>query len=185
MADGIGSIHANGGMFVVDGHALDLGQLMMQISIDRTELIDTQLAIQMQDAQDKNKQLKALNELMAQCRKFKANQSAENDDNAAGTAFTLPGYEDEGPKQVGEWFKEFGLPETDVDPSDSKEEWEAEWDANIQTIKGAIDSLNSDSQLAMTRLQSLMNKRNQSYEMVSDVLQKDQKTRDSIIGNLR
>jgi hypothetical protein len=30
-----------------------------------------------------------------------------------------------------------------------------------------------------------MNKRNQSYEMLSDTLQKDQKSRDTIIGNIR
>ncbi|MCX5769437.1 MAG: hypothetical protein NTZ09_04075 [Candidatus Hydrogenedentes bacterium] len=182
---GIGSITTSGGMFIVDGQAMDLGQLMMQINIDRTEIIDTQLADQMADAQEKNAQLRALNELMAQCRQFKANESNANDDNAGGAAFTLPGYEDKGAMQINEWFAEFGMTETDVNPGDSKEEWEAEWDANIQTIKGAIDSLNSDSQLAMVRLQSLMNKRNQSYETVSDVLQKDQKTRDTIVGNLR
>ncbi|MCX5769436.1 MAG: hypothetical protein NTZ09_04070 [Candidatus Hydrogenedentes bacterium] len=181
----VNSIQASGGMFIVDGKSMDLGQLMMELNIDRTNIIDAQLADQMKEVQDKNTQLKALNELMAQCRQFKANKTAGNDDNAAGAEFTLPGYEDKGAKQVNEWFTEFGLTETDVNPSDDKDEWEAEWDANIQTIKGAIDSLNSDSQLAMTRLQSLMNKRNQSYEVVSDVLQKDQKTRDTITGNLR
>ncbi len=180
---GIGSIQASGGMFIVDGQALDLGQLMMQINIERTELIDSQLADQMAEVQERNQQLKALTDLMAMCRQMKAEKSATNDDNAAGQTFELPGYE--GAKTVSQWFAEFGMTETDVNPNDSTEEWEAEWDANIQTIKGAIDSLNSDSQLAMTRLQSLMNKRNQAYETVSDVLQKDQKTRDSIVGNLR
>lgn len=182
---GIGSIQASGGMFIVDGQSLDLGQLMMQINIERTELIDTQLANQMAEVQERNTQLKALNELMAMCRQFKASESTTHDDNAAGQTFTLPGYEDQGAKNVTQWFAEFGMTETDVNPSDSTEEWQAEWDANIQTIKGAIDSLNSDSQLAMTRLQSLMNKRNQAYETVSDVLNKDQKTRDTITGNLR
>lgn len=179
----VNSITASGGMFIVDGKAMDLGQLMMELNIDRTNIIDAQLADQMKEVQDKNAQLKALNELMAKCRQFKASKGATTDDNASGEKFTLPGYE--GSKSVSEWFTEFGLTETDVNPGDDKDEWEAEWDANIQTIKGAIDSLNSDSQLAMTRLQSLMNKRNQSYEMVSDVLQKDQKTRDTITGNLR
>ena len=182
---GIGSIQASGGMFIVDGHAMDLGQLMMQVNIERTEIIDSQLADQMADVQDKNKQLRALNDLMAQCRQFKASKSNANDDNSGGAHFTLPGYEDKGAMQVNEWFAEFGMPQTDVNPGDSTEEWQAEWDANIQTIKGALDSLNSDSQLAMTRLQSLMNKRNQAYETVSNVLQKDQKTRDTITGNLR
>lgn len=55
----------------------------------------------------------------------------------------------------------------------------------IENLKGKIDALNSDSQLDMIRLQSLIDKRNQAFEMASNTLQRDQKTRDSITGNFR
>jgi hypothetical protein len=58
-------------------------------------------------------------------------------------------------------------------------------DGLIDSVKGNIDSLNSESQLDMIRMQSLMDKRNQRYEQTSNTLEKDQKTRDSIVGNTR
>lgn len=52
-------------------------------------------------------------------------------------------------------------------------------------LKREIDKLNAGSQLDMIELQSLMNKRNQAQEMLSNLLQKFQKTLDGIVGNMR
>jgi len=52
-------------------------------------------------------------------------------------------------------------------------------------LKGRIDSLNSSSQMDMIRMQSLMNKRNQAFELMTNVLSKFSKNRDAIIGNMR
>jgi hypothetical protein len=173
------------GFFTVDGQKLDLGTLMMQLQMERTKMIDTGIKDQMSEIKDRNTKLKAFNELLGMMRKFKANKCATNDDNAAGQRFNLPGME--GNKNVTEWFREFGMSGsyTDVNPGDGTKEWEAEWDANIEVMKGQIDSLNSDSQLSMIRLQSLIDKRNQSFDMMTNTLSKDSKTRDSIIGNMR
>ena len=53
------------------------------------------------------------------------------------------------------------------------------------TLRGEIDKLNADSQLDTIKLQSLINKRNQALEMLTNILQKLQKVLDSIIGNMR
>ena len=73
-----------------------------------------------------------------------------------------------------------------LDQNDSKyNENYASLTAQIEYLKGLIDGLNSEAQLDMIRLQSLIDKRNQAFEMASNTLQQDQKTRDSIVGNMR
>ena len=52
-------------------------------------------------------------------------------------------------------------------------------------LRGQIDKLNADSQLDTIKLQSLINKRNQALEMLTNLLQKFQKVLDSIVGNMR
>jgi hypothetical protein len=59
------------------------------------------------------------------------------------------------------------------------------YDKWINEIKGSLDNLNSTSQMDMIRLQSLSNKRNQAFEMLTNQIQKFAKTNDSIIGNMR
>jgi len=55
----------------------------------------------------------------------------------------------------------------------------------VASLKSQIDKLNTGSQLDMIQLQSLMNKRNQAYDMMTNLLQKYQKTLDGIVGNMR
>jgi hypothetical protein len=65
-----------------------------------------------------------------------------------------------------------------------------QWDNNkrqeaIEKVKARMDSLNGDSQMDMIRMQSLVNKRDQAYEMATNLMSKDQKSKDAIISNLR
>ena len=62
---------------------------------------------------------------------------------------------------------------------------QSDFDAAIDQVKGAQDSLNSQSQLDMIRLQSCQNKLNQAYEMMTNFVSKFAKTKDTIIGNMR
>lgn len=63
---------------------------------------------------------------------------------------------------------------------------ENEPDRNRQAeLKSEIDRLNRDGQLDMIRLQDLINKRNQAHDMMTDTIQKFQKTLDGIVRNMR
>ena len=61
----------------------------------------------------------------------------------------------------------------------------SELDSDITKKKGEIDQLNSDSQIDMIGLQSLVNKRNESFDTLTNLLGKFQKTIDGIVGNYR
>ncbi|MGY2986269.1 hypothetical protein [Bradyrhizobium sp. USDA 4508] len=62
---------------------------------------------------------------------------------------------------------------------------QAEFDAAINNVKAAIDSANSEGQMAVISYQSLLDKLNQVTELTSNVLAKDEKAKEAIIGNIR
>jgi hypothetical protein len=55
----------------------------------------------------------------------------------------------------------------------------------ISDLKTEIDGLNSESQINMIRVQGLVNKRNEAFDMLSNLVGKFQKTIDGIVGNMR
>lgn len=57
--------------------------------------------------------------------------------------------------------------------------------AAVQAIKSQIDALGSSQQMDMLRLQSLSNKRNEAFDVMTNFIKKMQDSRSSIIGNMR
>ena len=55
----------------------------------------------------------------------------------------------------------------------------------ISDLKTEIDGMNGESQINMIRVQGLVNKRNEAFDMLSNLLNKFQKTIDGIVGNMR
>lgn len=58
-------------------------------------------------------------------------------------------------------------------------------DAAVNKVKGMIDAANNTNQMDMLRLQSLTNKRNEAFDVMSNFIKKMQDSRSSIIGNMR
>ncbi|MGO4531311.1 hypothetical protein AB4Z30_19715 [Paenibacillus sp. 2TAF8] len=57
--------------------------------------------------------------------------------------------------------------------------------AAVQTLKGQIDALSNSQQMDMLRLQSMSNKRNEAFDLMTNFIKKMQDSRFSIIGNMR
>lgn len=74
--------------------------------------------------------------------------------------------------------------ETTAWDSDKKAEWESAWDANIELISSKIDLLNNDSQMDNIELQNLLDKRNNAFEMATQVMQTNNESVESTIRNL-
>lgn len=198
----VGQVQSSGdGMFIVDGHKMDLGTLMMMLQLDRTEQLDKQIQDQMNEISQRNNKLKAMNELLSAMRKAKSDGSNDNinvtiDGKTKPLYSKMESYTDKnwlGIKQTKQrevaaddsWAKEYGIKWTDINGGASKKTRDGQWDTNIENLKGVIDGMNSDSQLSMIRLQSLIDKRNQAYEMASNTLQKVSQNLDKLVGNLR
>ena len=57
--------------------------------------------------------------------------------------------------------------------------------ADMDNLKSSIDSLSNSQQMDMLRLQSLSNKRNEAFDLMTNFMKKMQDNRSSIIGNMR
>ena len=171
----IGGIQKTGGAFIMDGQKYDLDTLIMTLQLQRAENIDKQIEDQANEMKNRNSNLQVLNELM-----IKARNEKENKTEGDTASFKIG---DLGPHTMKEWFKEFNI-EFKPASGDATAK-QTTWETNIQNLKGRVDSLNSNSQLDMIRLQSLMNKRNEAFEMMSNVLAKVGKNRETIVANMR
>ena len=60
-----------------------------------------------------------------------------------------------------------------------------EIDGAINKVKGMIDSAGNSQQMDMLRLQSMTNKRNEAFDVMTNFVKKMQESRSSIIGNMR
>ncbi|WP_435926430.1 hypothetical protein ACSGFO_32345 [Mesorhizobium sp. WSM4083] len=60
-----------------------------------------------------------------------------------------------------------------------------DFDAAISNVKAAIDTANSDSQMALIHLQSLMDKVNQCVQLTTNLVAKDGKVKENVMGNIR
>ena len=188
MSIGIGSVQASGGVFTVfdaqgNSKQVDLGTLMMMLNLQRTENLDTQIAIKLSEIQDRNNLLKSMTELMAAMRKAKA------DGNGDQTPVTINGKT----QPLWKWMDELGLTPAAgrvehigkrPDNKDKAAEWDAKWDANINAIKARIDGLNNDSQMSNIQLQNLLEKRGNAFEMATKVMSTNNQSIQSVLRNL-
>ncbi|PQP83870.1 hypothetical protein C0Q44_04330 [Paenibacillus sp. PCH8] len=55
----------------------------------------------------------------------------------------------------------------------------------VQKLKGQIDAAYNSQQMDMLRLQSMSNKRNEAFDVMTNFVKKMQDSRSSIIGNMR
>jgi len=166
---------------------LDLESAMMLVQSNRANLLETQLKNQISAVQDRNNQIAQLNQLINDLRIQRASGtdteawSKLGSDAASGAAMyerlkgagvTMP----TGNDTVN------GSTTDNGNIYDAKQKTVDTW---IEQLKGKIDSLNSTQQMDMIRLQSLTNKRNEAFEIMTNTIEKIQKTNDSIVGNIR
>ncbi|MGX9432248.1 hypothetical protein [Bradyrhizobium sp. LeoA1S1] len=62
---------------------------------------------------------------------------------------------------------------------------QADYDAAINNLKAAVDSANSEGQMSIVFFQGLLDKLNQVTELASNVISKDEKAKEAVIGNIR
>ena len=189
----IGSVQASGGVFTVTDASgqkqqVDLGTLMMMLNLTRTENLDKQIAVQLSEIQDRNKTLTQLTEFMAWAR---AQKAAGNDDGTptSGAKLTING-ETRPCQGPGSWAQLLGVQWVDVQGSRGNksgsdlDKWNGEWDASINNIKAKIDMLNNDSQMDNIKLQNLLEKRGNAFEMATKVMQTNNQSIQSVLRNL-
>lgn len=173
-----------GGITVGDIKGLDLETAMMAIQSQRANLLEGQLRTQLDAISARNTAIAELNALLGELKKLRPGgtepekwgnlgaSAAEGRANyarlkAAGVSFPT------GADEVNE-------PGTGI--YDAKQKT---FDAWAEQVKGKIDSMNSSQQMDMLRMQSLTNKRNEAFDLMTNFIKKMADSRSSVLGNMR
>ncbi|AWE06346.1 hypothetical protein DCE79_02635 [Lysinibacillus sp. 2017] len=153
--------------------SMDIETALMAVQGQRASLLESQLQDQISAVQAKNDQVSKLNNLLSAVRTIQA--KGELNDSDGGITLT-----DDELNLLQNRLQEIG-----ASYSISQEMQKADLDKLIENIKSQIDGLANSQQMDMLRLQSLSNKRNEAFDVMTNFVKKMQDNRSSIIGNMR
>ncbi len=151
---------------------MDIETALMMVQSQRSTLLEQQLQSQISEVQKRNEELARLNALVATLQTIRSGAAGSTSGTPIATAGLTQAQRDalnspDTPKPAGSALTAGGL------------------DAAISSLKGRIDGLNNSSQMDMLRLQSLTNKRNEAFDVMTTFVKKMQDSRTTIIGNMR
>lgn len=170
------------GVSAMDIQGMDLETAMMMVQTQRANLLEAQLKAQIQEVQSRNETINKLNNFLGELNRIAA--TLKSDATATTPVFTDANrgtYTDAELARVADVAKAAGVT-TAKRLADFKK---SDLDAEIQRIKSLIDSQGNSQQMDMLRLQSMSNKRNEAFDVMTNFVKKMQESRSSIIGNMR
>ncbi len=151
--------------------SLDVETLLLAVQNQRATLLEGQLQTQMQDVQQRNVEIGKLNELLGAARTL----SAQIKSDADSTEKVPTG------KELAAFQKTAEAAGVNVSTIKDK----GTLTAALENYKTMIDSQSNSQQMDMLRLQSLSNKRNEAFDVMTNFMKKMQDNRSSIISNMR
>lgn len=146
--------------------SFDIETALMMVQQQRTQLLDQQLRTQVDEVQKRNELISELNLLLNQVTAARITPNADNSHSLNEAIRTA--------------LLEKGIP-LQMKSAYSK----ADLDIVIEKLKSLIDANNNFQQMDMLRLQSMSNKRNEAFDVMTNFIKKMHESRSSIIGNMR
>ena len=166
----IGVSGNQGGVETINVSSVDLETAIMAVQGERAKLMEQQLRDQIQAVQDRNEQIAKLNDAQSKLSEVQADLPDD--------AQTNQGINDDQKEILKKAMEEVGL-------NTKLPENKGEIDALRSQLKSQIDAQSNSQQMDMLRLQSLSNKRNEAFDVMTNFVKKMQDSRSSIIGNMR
>ncbi len=170
--------------YTVDGARVDLQDLMVLVSKKRAAAVEGEVAPQATRIRNRNAELEELGEALAELTKIQA--MFEGDDKGDKH---MP--EDEWmSKKTGDLLVKLGYSSGDYDSGFHYESGsgycatKAMIEGMAQTVKSEIDGRNNEAQLDMSRLQQLVDRRDESYSTATNLMTAISDTRANLIRNL-
>jgi len=154
----------------------------MAVQIDRANVLESQIKDQIGDMQRRNLWLKNANKALEALRK---NRPSDPSSTAEYGSFVWDSRFEEAPGVSSRETVLYFMASQGIDISNTLRADQNNFDTAINNLKTKIDTVNSQSQMDMVRLQGLMDKRNQAFDMLTNNLSKFSKSMDSVIGNMR
>ena len=164
----------------IDGNKVDFQDLMVVVSEKRAVAVEGEVVPMTQRVRSRNKELDILGSLLAIFTQTEAKfaSDAKGTDKARVEGVTTEMV------YLGcdAYRKKGGTPSTDLSW------WNEDWtkqsvEGMIQSLKSMIDSRNNAAQSDMSRLQSLVDRRDESYSTATNLMTEVSETRDNAIRN--
>lgn len=157
-----------------------IADIILEVGIAAMQANEEKMEIFYGTVQQNNRQMANYNNAMAEANKY--TQGTNNFNNATFT-YTDPITGATSQKNLKSFMDEnkISYPSPDKNGNLSKEQW----NIVVTNLKGASDTLGSNNQIDMMKLQSVINKQNEMSQMVSNNMSKLNQIAMSIIGNLR
>ncbi|TVX97147.1 hypothetical protein [Cohnella terricola] len=152
------------GVSSIDLSGMDLETALLMVQNQRANLLDKQLQDQINQVQSRNQEVSNYATLKGRLQQLQP---------VSGASAVLPADLRNDLTKAG-----IKVPEAQTLKS-------AEWTNLIAQLNERIDSLSNSQQMDMLRLQSLSNKRNEAFDVMTNFVKKMQESRSSIIGNMR
>ena len=179
-ATGINSV---GAINMQNLQSMDIETALMMVQSERTKLLESQLQTQMQEVQNRNTQVANLNDVLSQLNTVSAKFT---DGDKADTSLSSHVKGEDHAKLINALTTE--LKEAGITGHGALKDGDlskGEVTSMITEVKGMIDAAGNSQQMDMLRLQSLSNKRNEAFDVMTNFVKKMQESRSSIIGNMR
>jgi hypothetical protein len=161
----------------IDISGMDLETALMAVQSNRANQLEDQLKSQIQSVQNKNDQISKLNTLLGSLNAAAAKVTGDKATDSAKISSA-----DASAIQTAASAAGATLP-SELQGSAGANK--GQLDAYVQSVKSQIDSLSNTQQMDMLRLQSLSNKRNEAYDIMTNFVKTMSDKKSAIIGNMR
>lgn len=158
--------------YEIDGLPVDLQDLLVHISKSRASAVEAEIQPMSARMRQRNKRLEDLGVALSSLNAMQAQYTGEDSGEKPVTgSFTLA---------AAEAMQSIGIKISAGQVTWSKTDVEQ----NTQLVKNKIDAYNNAAQTDMTRLQSLVDRRDQSYTAATDLMTSVSDTRSNLFGNI-
>ena len=151
--------------------ACDLQDLLVDVSLHRAKRVEGEIEPLATRIQNRNETLDDLGDALADLTKLQAKFDSEADGDAREGTLSSTSYETLKEVFGSVDFNDLQMTKYEV------EEW-------LQKVKSKIDSLNNQSEKDMSRLESLVDRRDEAFSTASDLMSEVSDTRSSTISNM-
>lgn len=171
--------------------SMDIESAILAVQSDRVNNLDAQLQDQVKEVAKRNQKISDLNKLMNELRTNRPPDKATDEKEISADLYDKLIAAGCSPKDSkgNDLVKKISHPSGGVtvkgsvqDNKDTYSLAQSTFDAWNETLKTSIDSLSSTQQMDMLRLQSLSNKRNEAFEVMSSAVKKATDGKEFIIN---
>ena len=167
--------------YKLNGKRVDFQDLMIAISENRATAVESEVAPLSTRIKIRNKELDTLGSLLAI---FTQTQAKFDSDADGGDRADVSGVTQDMIPLASEAYRKKG-----GNPSSNLDWWNSGWtkasvEGMVSMLKSMIDGRNNASQLDMNRLQSLVDRRDESFSTATNLMSAISDTRSNLIRNL-